>query len=74
MAWATAIEGAINQGQLMPSKEAKRRTVRDLLQRYNETELPKKKDQINTRRNVDFWINEIGDMRLRQLRPSVGTG
>ncbi|MCH9003836.1 MAG: site-specific integrase [Proteobacteria bacterium] len=70
-AWATAIEAAINQGQLMPSKEAKRRTVRDLLERYKETELPKKKDQINTRRHVDFWINEIGDMRLLHLRPSV---
>ncbi len=70
-AWATAIEGAINQGQLMPSKEAKRRTVRDLLERYKETELPKKKDQCNTRRHVDFWIDEIGDLRLQHLRPSV---
>ena len=71
MAWATAIEAAINQGQLMPSKEAKRRTVRDLLERYKETELPKKKDQINTRRHVDYWIDEIGDVRLQHLRPSV---
>ena len=66
-AWAIAIEGAINQGKHLPSREAKRRTVRDLLERYKETEIPKKKDQVNTLRQVNFWIAELGDIRLLHL-------
>ena len=45
LAWATAIEGAIDQGKYLPSKEAKRRTVRYFFERYKETEIPNKKDR-----------------------------
>ncbi|MCH7502176.1 MAG: site-specific integrase [Proteobacteria bacterium] len=65
--WANQIELAISKGSFLPTYEAKRRTVRDLLQRYKETEIPKKKDQVNPTRHADFWIQRLGDLKLFEL-------
>ena len=35
-AWASVIEGAIVEGKHLPTSEAKRKTVKDMLERYNE--------------------------------------
>ena len=69
--WAREIETAIIKGRHLPSYEAKRRTVRDLLERYKETEIPKKKDQSNPTRQADFWIDRLGDLSLFQLTPAA---
>ena len=69
--WAREIETAISKGRYLPSYEAKRRTVKDLLERYKEIEIPKKKDQANPTRQADFWINRLGDLRLYQLTRSA---
>jgi integrase len=63
-AWATALESKINADEYVPSPEARRRTVREMLERYRRTELPKKSDRRNYERHIDFWINEIGSYRL----------
>ena len=65
--WARGIETAISKGSYLPTFEAKRRTVRDLLERYIETEIPKKKDQVNPKRHADFWIDRLGDLKLFEL-------
>lgn len=69
--WARETESAISKGKYLPSYEAKRRTVKELLERYQETEIPKKKDQSNPKRQADFWIDRLGDLRLFQLTRST---
>ena len=65
--WARNIEAAISKGSYLPSYEAKRRTVRELLERYKETEIPKKRDQVNPKLRADFWIQRLGDLKLFEL-------
>ena len=62
--WATSVENKINQNEYLPSSEAKRRTVEDMLERYRTHELPNKSDKRNTTRYLDFWIAEIGNRKL----------
>ena len=70
--WATSIEDAINKDEFLPSSEAKRRTVREMLERYRRTELPKKRDPVNAERYINFWIERIGKMKLAQVsRPLI---
>ena len=40
--WATSIEDAINKDEHIPTREAKRRTVSEMLERYRQSELSKK--------------------------------
>jgi len=65
--WSRGIETAISKGSYLPTYEAKRRTVKDLLERYKETEIPKKKDRVNPARHADFWIDRLGDLKLFEL-------
>lgn len=65
--WATSVENAINRDEFTPASEAKRRTMRELLERYRKTELPKKRDQVNENRYLDFWIAEIGNYKVSTI-------
>jgi integrase len=65
--WAGITEAAITRGKHLPNPEAKRRTVRDLLERYKRSEVPKKLDQASPTRYANFWIERIGDLRLARL-------
>ena len=69
--WARSTESAIVDGKRFPTRETKRRTVRDLLERYKTSEVPKKGDTDNPTRQADFWIARLGDLRLFQLSPAV---
>lgn len=68
--WANIVEATISQGKHLPNPEAKRKTVRDLLERYKRTEIPKKGDQANPSRYVDFWIERVGSLKLSRLTPA----
>ncbi len=65
--WAGIIEAAITKGKHLPNSEAKRRTVRDLLERYKRSEIPRKRDRTNPARYANFWIDRIGDLKLARL-------
>ena len=65
--WAARVEAAIADGKHMPTAETKRRTVRELLERYKKTEIQKKRDQLNPIRYANFWIERIGDLKLTNL-------
>jgi len=69
--WAKRMEAAISDGKHAPTAEEKRRTVKQLLERYKKSEVPKKSDQRNPTRLADFWINRIGSTRLYRLTPSL---
>ena len=70
-AWAAVVEGAIVEGKYLPTSEARRRTVKDMLERYIEFEIPKKGDQSNPKRILKFWIKETGNTKLNRLTPAV---
>ncbi len=57
--WAGVVEAEITKGKHLPNPEARRRTVRDLLERYKRTEIPKKRDLRNPVRYANFWIDRI---------------
>ena len=65
--WARFIEAEITQGKHLPNPEAKRRTVRDLLERYKRSEIPKKRDQAKPTFYAKFWIERIGNLKLANL-------
>jgi len=65
--WETSIEDAINKDEYLPSQESKRRTAREMLERYRKYELPKKRDQRNYTRHLDFWIERIGHYKISAI-------
>jgi len=69
--WAGITEAAITQGKHLPNPEAKRRTVRDLLERYKRSEIPKKRDQAKPTLYANFWIGKIGNLKLARLNPAT---
>ena len=66
-AWARKAETSITEGKHVPTTESKRRTVRDLLERYKKSVIPKQRDQRNPMRYADFWIGRIGEKKLFKL-------
>jgi integrase len=69
--WAKNIEVAIDQGKHLPPTESKRKTVRQLIERYKETVIPRQKDQANPTRHANFWIDRLGDLKLNRLNRAV---
>ncbi len=63
-AWAASVENAINRDEFVPSLESRRRTVKDMLERYRKFETPKKRDSYNEQRYIDFWIDELGAYKI----------
>ena len=69
--WAGIIEASIAEGKHLPTTESKRRSVRDLLEKYKEKVIPRQKDQVNPTRHANFWINEFGDLKLNRLTKTI---
>ena len=69
-AWATSVEDAINKDEFVPSPESRRRTIREMLERYRETESPKKRDFQNENRYLDFWIYKLGVFKISAVSRS----
>ena len=69
--WAKTIEVAIDQGKHLPPAESKRKTVRQLMERYKETVIPRQKDQVNPTRHANFWIDRLGTLKLSLLNAAA---
>ena len=69
--WAKKIEVVIDQGKHLPPAESKHKTVRQLIERYKETVIPRQKDQVNPTRHANFWIERLGDLKLNRLNRAV---
>ena len=69
--WAGVIEADITKGKHLPTVESKRKSVRDLMERYKETVIPRQKDQKNPTRHANFWIDRLGNMKLSRLSPAI---
>ncbi len=69
--WANSIEVAIDQGKHLPPAESKRKTVRQLMERYKETVIPRQKDQVNPTRHANFWIERLGEVKLSRVGAAI---
>ena len=71
--WAASIETAINEGRALPTIEARRHTVADLIDRYLVDVLPRKKAKTQgpQRQQLEWWRAEIGGYSLANLTPAL---
>jgi integrase len=72
--WARSIEHRIDVGDHVPSSEAKKRTLSDVIDRYLEVTLPRAKHRKNAdeqTRLLEVWRVELGRVPLAKLTPSV---
>lgn len=72
--WAARTESDLRRGRYVPTNEALRRTVADLLDRYVTEHLPAKahrKDAANMVRRLTWWRESLGGLPLAELTPAV---
>lgn len=69
--WASVTESKILQGIHLPWRESGERTVDDMMSRYIEYEIPKKKDQANPLRHAKLWKDRLGKVRLNALTSAL---
>jgi integrase len=65
--WAAQIEGSIAEGKRFPDREAKRRTLRDLIDRYVDEVLPGKGEEEKVSALLRWWDQELGDLALIEI-------
>ena len=71
--WATRIEAEILDGRALPTREQERRTIADLVGRYEEEVLPAYGEHAQRRRtaHLDWWCDRLGEMPLIKVTRSV---
>jgi integrase len=69
--WAAQQEAAIQENRDFRSAEAKKRTVADLIDRYEKSVLPQKRSQEHQRRQLERWREELGHIVLAELTPGA---
>jgi len=65
--WAQDTESAIRDGRHFKTVEAKRHSVADMVDRYIKDVLPGKKDIRNTKRQLLYWKEQIGEKLLSDV-------
>lgn len=77
--WAADTEAAIRDGRYFPSRQARKHTVEDLIDRYTREVLdrkdkdgnPVKRSRIDQLRHLNWWKAQIGARRLAEVTPAV---
>lgn len=71
--WASSMETKIRENMNFPKRALQRMTVADLIDKYTENELPKKKQraQSDMSRALKWYKNEIGHLYLSSVNSSV---
>ena len=72
--WAKALETDLARGNHIPTSEAMKKTIADMIDRYIEETLPFKprnKDKANVEKKLKWWRDEIGDYTLANVTPAV---
>lgn len=71
--WAASVESSLRERRYMPHLEAQKHTAREALDRYEREVLPRKRPgTVYTQsRQLAWWRDHIGDMRLCDVTPSV---
>lgn len=70
--WAAEKESAMKLGKHIKDAEAKKHTMSDLIKRYKETELLRRKsDQAKFEMQLDWWDKKIGAYLLSEVTPPL---
>ncbi len=69
--WAKTIEAEMIEGKHFRGVEARRRTVAEAIDRYLEHEVPKLKDGKMHRRNLRYWKDAIGHLKLSEVTAAL---
>lgn len=70
-AWIRKIESELDKGKFLFDSKAKKRTVSDLLDRYEEDILPGKKSARDQSQQLEVWRELIGHESLLTLSPAT---
>lgn len=72
-AWATQVEASIERGEFLPSREAQRRTVAELIDRFVAHGLRRKtkKDRSRIANQLAWWKAQLGAYRVGEVTPSI---
>jgi integrase len=70
--WATQTEAALREGRFFPAREAKRRTLAQLVDRYLEM-IERKKPQALARQraHLGWWKEQLGEFSLAGVTPAI---
>jgi hypothetical protein len=72
--WIASTESAIREGRHFKTSESKKRTLKELIDRYIKEILPQKpKSLIDQKTQLNWWKNEIGSYLLADITPSLLT-
>ena len=72
--WARSIEKKLDDGEVVASSEARKRTLADAIDRYLSVTLPQSKHQKNAAeqtRMLTWWKDEIGSRALVSITPAT---
>jgi integrase len=70
--WAQQTEAAIREGRYFKTSEPRKRTLGDLIDRYNEYALPKRGDDKETvGPQLKWWKTQIGSYLLKDVTPAM---
>lgn len=69
--WVQSVESAIREGRHFNTSEAKKRTVKELLDKYEAQVVPQKKSQKTQLGMLSWWRSELGDYRLADVSPAL---
>jgi hypothetical protein len=59
------------EGKHFRGVEARRRTVREAIERYAIEELPKKRSGTSHRSNLPWWKKHLGHLKLADITPAI---
>jgi integrase len=72
--WIASTESAIREGRYFKTSESKKRTLKELINRYIKEILPQKPRSIITQKaQLEWWSEKIGDYFLADLTPALIT-
>jgi integrase len=69
--WAQQTEAAIREGRHFKTTEAKRRTLREMIDRYIRDIIPTKPTTKNRIIHLNWWKNELGQYSLAEVSPAM---
>ena len=69
--WAQSTEAAIRDGRYFSTSEARKRTLTELLDKYEKKVVPLKKNQQTQKGMIAWWKKQLGSRTLAEITPAV---
>jgi integrase len=69
--WAKTIEAEMIEGKHFRNVEARRRTLKEAIDRYMKEIVPQKRDGKMSRTNLPYWREKLGNLKLADVTPAI---